>query len=190
MSEPYSRLYHRFKAEFPAIYADDRALATWVRVLLGADASWPMHPPLPRSVRPKPLGLLVSVGLVILDGDSYTVRGLDAERTRRRDAARTGAAKRWQSDGNANASATAMPRRDETRLDEEKRETPPPPAERGRRKDGTNPRSTGDAPRIQGANPRANGTSPRQERAALKRGRLPSVTHEILRRAAAAGGDA
>jgi hypothetical protein len=114
MSEAYSRLYHRFRAEFPAIYADDRALASWVRLLLVADASWPMRPPVPRSCKAKPLALLVDAGLVIMDGEAYTVLGLDAERTRRRDAARVGAAQRWQSDRNANASATAMPRRDET----------------------------------------------------------------------------
>lgn len=136
MSEPYSRLYHRFAREFPAIYADDRCLATWVRLLLLADASWPMRPPLPRSVRAKPLAVLVTAGLVVLDGDTYAVLGLDAERTRRGDAARVGAAKRWHSDGNANASATAMPRRDETRQNED----PPTPAKRGLRANGTNPR--------------------------------------------------
>ena len=185
MSEAYSRLYHRFSREFPEIYADDHALASWVRLLLVADASWPMRPPLPRSVRARALGCLVGAGLVILDGDAYTIRGLDAERTRRRDAARTGAAKRWQSERNANASATAMPRRDETRLDEI--DTPPPPAERGRRSDGTNPRANGTAPRSTGANPRATGTSTRQVRQAQKRG--PSALSEVLRKAAAAGRD-
>jgi hypothetical protein len=111
MSEAYSRLYHRFQSEFPTIYADDHALASWVRLLLVADASWPMRPPVPRSVKAKPLAALVDCGLVVLEGDAYTVRGLDAERSRRRDAARVGAAQRWHSDRNA----TALPRRDETR---------------------------------------------------------------------------
>jgi hypothetical protein len=109
-TEAYSRLYHRFGSEFPAIYADDHALASWVRLLLVADASWPMRPPVPRSVKAKPLAALVDCGLVVLEGDAYTVRGLDAERSRRRDAARVGAAQRWHSDRNA----TALPRRDET----------------------------------------------------------------------------
>jgi hypothetical protein len=134
MSEPYSRLYHRFGREFPAIYADDRTLATWVRLLLLADASWPMRPPLPRSVRPKPLSVLCEAGLVAIDGDTYSVLGLDAERTRRGDAARVGAAKRWHSDGNANA----MPRRDET---SKRRDHPLTPAKRGLRANGTSPRA-------------------------------------------------
>lgn len=187
MTDAYSRLYHRFASEFPTIYADDRALATWIRLLLQADASWPMRPPIARSVRPKPLAQLVEVGLVTLLGDAYAVKGLDAERTRRREAARTGAAKRWQSDGNANASANAMPRRDETRLTEETTKIPPPPAERGRRANGTAPRSTGASPRNRGANPRAKGTSTRQLRKAEKSGPLALSTHELLRRAAAAG---
>jgi hypothetical protein len=186
MAEAYSRLYHRFKREFPGIYADDAALASWIRLLMLADASWPMRPPLPRSVRATALRKLVEAGLVVVEGDSYGIRGLDAERTRRRDAARTGAAKRWQSDGNANASAVAMPRRDETSTSkEETLEIPPPPAERGRRINGTNPRSEGTAPRDNRANPRANGTSTRQVREQRKHGttRLGSVLREAAARA-------
>lgn len=61
------------------------------------------------------------------------------------------------------------------------REIPPPPAERGRRKAKTNPRSNGTAPRQKRANPRANGTSIRQERADQKRG--PTALADVLRRA-------
>lgn len=66
----------------------------------------------------------------------------------------------------------------------ENEEIPPPPAERGRRKDETNPRANGTAPRQTGDNPRANGTSPRQEREAEKRGptRLGDVLREANRR--------
>lgn len=59
-------------------------------------------------------------------------------------------------------------------------EATPPPAELGRRANGTNPRSLG-------TNPRAKGTSPRQERTAQKRGPLGSATHQLLSRAAAVG---
>lgn len=64
------------------------------------------------------------------------------------------------------------------------RDTPPPPAKRGRRKDATNPRSTKSAPRQRGSNPRASGTSTRQVRADQKRGRteLASVLQEAARR--------
>lgn len=183
MTESYSRLYHRFAVEFPAIWADDRMFGAWTKLLVMADASWPMRPSLPRSVRRPVVSTLTAAGLLILDGDTYTVLGLDAERTRRRDAGRTGAAKRWQSDGNANASADAMPRqeRDETRKAE--KETPPPPAERGRRENRTNPRATGTAPRSNGANPRANGASPRQERKRANRAPVGMNVAALLRAA-------
>lgn len=183
VTDAYSRLYHRFSQEFPDIWADDQALASWVRLLALADASWPMRPPLLRSARKRTLDRLVAAGLVMVAGETYTILGLDAERNRRRDAGRTGAAKRWQSDGNA----IALPRRDENETSKDKRETPPPPAERGRRANGTNPRASGTDPRSAGANPRANGTSVRQERVAQKRG--PTALHGILTRAAQAGSD-
>jgi hypothetical protein len=188
--DPYSRFYHRFAREFPHIYADDAAFAAWGRLLMAADAAWPLRPALPRSVRPKVIRLLVGAGLLILEGDYYTCRGLDAERERRRRAGKRGAAGRWGKDdaddeppddamgnavrnaprsptGNAPNGADAMPRRDETRRDEI---LPPPPAKRGRRKDGTNPRATGDDPRANGTNLRASGESPKQQREAEKRG--------------------
>jgi hypothetical protein len=61
-------------------------------------------------------------------------------------------------------------------------DSPPPPAKRGRRKDGTNPRATGDDPRANGTNLRASGESPKQQREAEKRG--PTSLREIIRRAA------
>lgn len=185
MSESYSRLYHRFATEFPEVYSNDGSLATWVRLLLLADASWPMRPPLPRSAKMRHVQHLAAAGLIeIVGSEEYTVRGLDAERTRRRDAGRTGAAKRWQSDRNANASATAMPRRDENETSKDERVIPPPPAERGRRSNGTNPRATGEDPRSTGENPRANGHSPRQVIRRQKRAPAGPTVAAILRAAA------
>lgn len=138
-SDTYARLYHKFAYEFPAIYANDRLLAPWVRLLMVADASWPMRPPIPRSVPVRSWNTLVDCGLVLPDGDTYTIRGLDAERTRRRDAGRTGAAKRWENDRNADrsaiASAVAMPNRTE------QSNTPPTPLPGGRRANAMNPRA-------------------------------------------------
>lgn len=179
MSESYSRLYHRFATEFPEIWADDRMFGAWSKLLVMADASWPMRPALPRSVRRNVVTTLTTAGLLLLDGDAYTVRGLDAERNRRRDAAAVGAAKRWHSDGNANA----LPRRERDETSKDERDLPPPPAERGRRSNGTNLRANGAAPRDNHANPRANGTSVRQERKALKTGRATDVQAAILRAA-------
>lgn len=97
MNDPYSRLYHRFADEFPEIWADDRALAMWVRLLRIADGSWPMKPPLPRSVRGRPLQMLLTAGLLTIVGECYSMRGLDAERNRRKDAAARAAGMRWHS---------------------------------------------------------------------------------------------
>jgi hypothetical protein len=63
---------------------------------------------------------------------------------------------------------------------------PPPPAERGRRKDRTNPRAEGRSPRQNGSSPRDLGTSPRQEREERKKGGLDSIA-AILNRAAVEG---
>lgn len=119
MNDPYSRLYHRFAKEFPEVWADDRALATWVRLLYIADASWPMEPPLPRSVRGKPLEMLTAAGLVTVIGECYSMRGLNAERQRRKDAAARAAGERWHS----TRIADAMPRR--TREEDEQKTNAP-----------------------------------------------------------------
>jgi hypothetical protein len=178
----FARFYYDdFITEFPEAYIDDSMLATWLRLLVVAERNWPATPELPRSVRPRPLAKLVDAELVeLVQPHCFRIRGLDAERARRAASARTGAAKRWQSDGNANASANAMPRRERDENENETREIPPPPAKRGRRKDATNPREEGTSPRLNHRNPRANGTSPRQERDAEKRAGFPQSIHDIL----------
>lgn len=178
----FARFYYDdFIAEYPAVYADDALLSSWLRLLVIAEKMWPMAPEVPRSVRPRPLSLLIDAGLVAMTGEHcYRIRGLDAERTRRRNAARNAAAQRWQSDGNADAPAEAMPRRDEER----RGEIPPPPTSGGRRADRTNPRALGESPRQTSTNPRANGESPRQERQAEKTG--PTALRDVM--AAIAGG--
>jgi hypothetical protein len=165
----YARFYYpEFIRDYPAVYRDDAAFAAWMRLLVVAEQMWPLAVELPRSVRPRPLRTLVEAGLVVTDGETFTLKGLDAERSRRRDSARSAAAVRWDSASNATAYADAMP--STSRSKDETKDTPPPPPV-GRRKDGTNPRALG-------TNPRANGSSPRQEREAQKRG--PSALHEIL----------
>lgn len=64
-------------------------------------------------------------------------------------------------------------------------DSPPPPAQRGRRSDGTNARAFGGNPRAVGENPRSLGTSPRQERDDRKRG--PSRLGDLLAEAARRG---
>lgn len=87
MSDPYSRLYHKFADEYPDIFDDPRALGTWVQLLVWADAAWPLKPRLPGRIVKSALAELCRVGLVNLDGDRYEIRGLAAERLRRRERA-------------------------------------------------------------------------------------------------------
>jgi hypothetical protein len=177
----FARFYFDdFMAEFPEVYADDAALSAWWRLLVIAEKMWPTPPELPRAVKPRALRTLIDTGLVIpCDQHCYRIRGLDAERSRRQGIARNAAALRWQSDsnanGNANASANAMPSRVR---DENEQKIPPPPAQRGRRTNGTNPRAQGSSPRQNGTAPRDVGESPRQVREQRKRG--PTRLHEIL----------
>lgn len=173
MSErTYARFYYaEFIRDYPDAWADERVLGTWLKLFVRAEQMWPLPCELPRSIRPRPLAVLVEMGLIATDGTVYAVKGMAAERERRSNAGKAGAAKRWHSEGNANAMPSSR------RAEAEDEITPPPSPAKGR-SNGTNPRATG-------TNPRALGTSPRQEREAQKRG--PSSLHQIL--AAAAKGE-
>ena len=104
--DPYSRLYWRFKDEYPGVWDDDHELATWVRLLVGGDQAWPASPSLPRSVAARALSKLETAGLVAREsGDRYRVRGQKKERERRSSAGRAGAYGRW-GDTDANAMQT------------------------------------------------------------------------------------
>lgn len=165
----YVRVYDDdLRRDYPHIWRDDRAIATWLRLLSIADKMWPTVPELPRSVRAHPLSMLVDAGLVeLMPEDCYRIRGHDAERIARSNAGRNAAALRWHSEGNAAGNTKVMPKRER---DENEYEVPLPP-QVGKRSNGTNQRATG-------TNPRARGTSPRQARESEKRG--PSALHEIL----------
>jgi diguanylate cyclase (GGDEF)-like protein len=112
---PFVRVYHSdLIRDYPDVWDDDAALAAWLRLLVAADGSWPAPAELPRAVRGRSLTALVTAGLVTLIGaHRYQIRGMDAERTQRQDAARNAAAKRWQSERNAGASTPVMPSRAE-----------------------------------------------------------------------------
>ena len=119
-SDKYVRVYYRLidDERFKGIYTDDRHLATWLRLLLTADAFWPASAPIPRSSRRASIDALVKAGLIELaPHDHYRVHGLDHERDMRSQIGRNGAAMRWHGDGNADP----MHRRAETRQDEQPR---------------------------------------------------------------------
>lgn len=100
----YCRVYHEIvdDPKFARVYGNDAALATWLRMLLVADAMYPASAPLPR--RNSAVSLLVEVGLVEeRPGKRYVIRGLQAERERRSASARNAAAVRWDNERNADA---------------------------------------------------------------------------------------
>lgn len=99
---PYARVYHSIAddSRFERVYGDDRALGTWLRMLLVADAMYPTSAPMPK--RTKAVELLIEAGLIVEQpGGRYIVHGLASEREKRTQSARNAAAVRWQSGSNA-----------------------------------------------------------------------------------------
>jgi hypothetical protein len=104
MKGPYARLYHGIVEDpmFERVYDNDHALATWVRLLLMADAMYPTSAPMPP--RNPTVRLLIDCGLVIQrPGNRYSIRGLEAEGERRSEIGRYAAAVRYQRERSANA---------------------------------------------------------------------------------------
>ena len=115
MKGPYSRVYWTAVDDpmFADVWANDRALAAWLRMLVLADQCYPSSAPMPSATAA--VRLLVDAGLVIeLPGNRYTIRGLEKERAMRSQSGRNAAAVRWQSEGN--------PRREEKRREEKSRD--------------------------------------------------------------------
>jgi len=119
---PYSKVYYSIvdDPQFARVY-DTPTLATWLRMLLLADAMYPASAPIGR--RNPDVKLLIEVGLVVeKSGNRYTMRGLEAERERRSDAARNAAAMRWQSVRNAE---TMPSRAEQSRVEQGNGQSPP-----------------------------------------------------------------
>lgn len=127
MSEraPYSRVYWTIRNDDrlkSTIYPDDHHLATWLRLLVAADMAWPAPADIPSSARRASLTALEAAGVIeILPGGLFCFHGLDTERGRRAESARSSAAHRWQTERIPDASQSDTgrnARRDETRRDE------------------------------------------------------------------------
>jgi hypothetical protein len=104
----FVRVYHSILDDerFREVYDDDHALALWLRLLLLADAIWPMPAHLPHGHRRAALARLVRAGLIeLVDGGRYRVHGLDGERARRSEHARRASEARWQTPSNAASNA-------------------------------------------------------------------------------------
>lgn len=94
---PYCRIYYvDLERDYPEVWASDAQLATFVRLLSRAEASWPIEQEVPRSARASIVQRLVDATLVERSGRfSYRIKGMDAERNARSNAARNAAASRW-----------------------------------------------------------------------------------------------
>ena len=91
--QPYSRLYWSvFDDErFAGIRGDMRHFGSWSVMLLVADMAYPASAYVPPVVSRASLAALVDAGLIETQaGGLFRVHGLQAERTRRADAARRG----------------------------------------------------------------------------------------------------
>ena len=111
----FARFYFDvFIRDYPDIYTDDAAFATWMRLLVLAERSWPAMPELPRSVRSVPLRKLTTRELVAVGPDHvYALKGFHVERSRRHASASAAARASWSAGARASASANghagAMP---------------------------------------------------------------------------------
>jgi hypothetical protein len=95
---PFSFVYASIITDpkFGTIYCDDHHLATWLRLLLQADGTYPAPAPIPRSASEASLSALVAAGIIdMVPPDHYQVHGLKAERDRRSSRARDAAWARW-----------------------------------------------------------------------------------------------
>ena len=103
----YVRVYYSIVDDerFECVYGTPH-LATWLRLLLLADAMWPASAHIPATERRASLAVLTSCGLIeMLPGGRFRVHGLDSERERRKEAAAIGgrARQRTLSERSANA---------------------------------------------------------------------------------------
>jgi hypothetical protein len=83
---PFVRVYYSIidDEKFATVYADDRRLATWLRLLIAADAMYPAPAPVPRACHAPTLAHLVGLRLVELVGaEHFRVVGLAKERSGR-----------------------------------------------------------------------------------------------------------
>jgi hypothetical protein len=123
----YVRVYYNdLIRDYPDVWYDDADLAAFVRLLSTADPMWPTPPELPRTVKARALDALKKAGLVIeYPRHRFGIKGLDAERSKRSDAASNAARNRWgNAERNATRTAEPMPTKDEPSKPEQTRAEP------------------------------------------------------------------
>jgi hypothetical protein len=107
-ADPYIRIYFRVRddARFEHAYGCDICWAAYTRLLMDAEAAFPVPASLP-TLRPHAKTELLAAGIIELRMHGcFVIHGLEAERERRSHQGKAGAAARWQSERNANASPT------------------------------------------------------------------------------------
>lgn len=98
VKRPYSRVYWEVLDDdkFADVWGDDRALATWLRLLIAADMAWPASAQLYHGVHRASLEKLCRVRLVDMQqAGRYRIHGLDKEREARSDVARDAVSHRY-----------------------------------------------------------------------------------------------
>ena len=112
-TDPYVRVYYRIIDEDPkfhGVYDDDHRLATWLRLLLAADAMYPAPATIPHGIHKASLAFLVSVGLIDLtSGSRYRIHGMESERAGRREHASIASRSRWASREQSSPDAPSIP---------------------------------------------------------------------------------
>lgn len=88
----YVRVYQSIVDDdkFVTVFDDDHHLATWLRLLMVADAMWPASAVLPQGTRKASVSALEQAGLIDVTGSRYRIRGLDSEREQRAERGRKG----------------------------------------------------------------------------------------------------
>lgn len=103
----FVRLYYDdLERDFPEVLFDPTCLATYSRLLMGADKAWPSLPALPHAIRRADLRMLTTLTdrdgrtLVTLESAGrYSVLGYAKDRGAREAHARKGGQARWGKDG-------------------------------------------------------------------------------------------
>jgi hypothetical protein len=96
-------------ANHAPIWDDDKALATWIRLLALADKIWPSPAELPRGASKSAVDRLIGAGLIEADGPHrFRIPSLDKKRDAARNAASNAARIRH---GNAASNAESLPTR-------------------------------------------------------------------------------
>ena len=114
----YVKVNHSLKDDHPDIFYSDALFATYVRLRILADSSWPASADIPVQAKKASINTLADRGLIVLTGYTFRVPDIDAERSARSDAASIAARNRW---GNADGNAPTMPTKaeaDQTRPDQ------------------------------------------------------------------------